>query len=221
MALEAERAFASNSAHELRTPIAGSLAQTHRLVAELGDGPTKERALQIEASLMRLKHLSEKLLQLARAEAGLGASAGAVNLLPALDVVVDDFRRTLRSEGTLHYEVSPDANLFATMDVDAFGIAIRNLLENAHRYGDLSQPITVRAGAGSVEISNGGASVPADRLSRLTDRFVRASDRGQGAGLGLAIVVSLVQQAGGHLELISPVQGSDKGFMVRIVLPTS
>ena len=67
-ALDAERAFASNSAHELRTPIAGALAQTQRLIAELPDGPLKRRAHGIEASLSALGHLAEKLLQLARAE---------------------------------------------------------------------------------------------------------------------------------------------------------
>jgi two-component system OmpR family sensor kinase len=218
-ALEAERAFASNSAHELRTPIAGSLAQTQRLLAELADTPARDRALQIEASLLRLKHLSEKLLQLARAEAGLGASGEAVDLLPALNVVVDDFQRGLPAGRVLTYEVAPGADLRAPMDVDAFGIAVRNLLENALRYGAADEPLTITAASKAITVSNGGPGVPADKLAHLTDRFVRASDQAQGAGLGLAIVDSLVRQSGGRLELNSPIPGRTDGFAARIVLP--
>lgn len=217
-ALEAERSFASNSAHELRTPIAGSLAQTQRLIAELGNTPARQRALQIEASLLRLKHLSEKLLQLARAEAGLGAVEEAVDLLPALKVVLDDFARDLPADG-LVYESDGSATLTAAMDVDAFGIAIRNLLENAARYGVPNAPIIVRTAAHTVEIVNDGAAVAPEKLSQLTRRFVRGSEHVHGSGLGLAIVEGLVQQAGGDLQLESPVRGSNRGFVARLVLP--
>jgi two-component system OmpR family sensor kinase len=202
----------------LRTPIAGSLAQTQRLIAELDSGPAKERALQIEASLLRLMHLSEKLLQLSRADAGLGSVAEPVDLLPALKVVVEDFGRSQPSV-RLVFEPTPDVDLRALMDVDAFGIAVRNLLENAQRYGAADTPIVVRASVGTVEVTNGGPPVPPDKLARLTDRFVRASDHAQGAGLGLAIVAGLVGQAGGQLELHSPIPGQESGFLARIVLP--
>jgi two-component system OmpR family sensor kinase len=217
-ALEAERSFASNSAHELRTPIAGSLAQTQRLIAELGDSPARDRALQIEASLRRLEHLSEKLLQLSRAEAGLGAVAAPVDLLPALKVVVEDFGRRLPPE-RLTFAVAPDADLRAPMDVDAFGIAVRNLLENARLYGDAAEPISVTASSGQIEIRNGGPAVSAEKLATLKRRFVRGSSQAQGAGLGLAIVESLVRQAGGQLDLLSPLPDRSDGFLARIVLP--
>ena len=175
--------------------------------------------LQIESSLLRLMHLSEKLLQLARAEAGLGASGEVVDLLPALNVIIEDFRRGLPAGRALSYDVAPGADLRAAMDVDAFGIAVRNLLENALRYGDAVKPLSVTASSGAINVSNGGPAVPASKLAHLTDRFVRASDDAQGAGLGLAIVDSLVRQSAGSLELSSPIPGRTDGFVARIVLP--
>ena len=69
-ALEAERSFTGNSAHELRTPIAAALAQTQRLLAEMPDNAIRERARTVELALRELSRLSEKLLQLAKAEGG-------------------------------------------------------------------------------------------------------------------------------------------------------
>ena len=220
-ALESERAFAANSAHELRTPIAGSLAQTQRLIAELGDGPGRDRALQIETSLLRLRHLSEKLLQLSRAEAGIGSSGESVDLLPALRLLIDDIARSPATPRQVDLSIDPGASLVAPMDVDAFGIAVRNLLENARLYGPATEPIRVDVKQGVIDISNGGPVVPATQLANLTSRFVRASSETSGSGLGLAIVETLLQQAGGSLELASPIPGLADGFRARIVLPTA
>lgn len=218
VALEAERDFAANSAHEMRTPIAGSLAQTQRLLAEIGPGPARDRALHIESSLLRLRHLSEKLLQLSRAEAGLGAAETAVDLLPALRLLIEDFDRS--HPGQVELSIAAAADLDVAMDVDAFGIVMRNLLENADLYGG-GGLIRVRVATGVVEVSNGGPAVPADKLSQLAKRFVRASSDQQGSGLGLSIVESLMRQSGGRLELVSPLPGQPDGFAAQLFLPTS
>ena len=219
-ALEAEQAFAANGAHELRTPIAGSLAQTQRLIAELETSPARDRAVQVEASILRLRQLSEKLLQLSRAEAGIGSAANAVDLLPALGLLVDDLSRALTPPRTIELSAQPGARLDAALDIDAFGIAIRNLLENARLYGSTAELIRVDVKNGVIEIGNGGPTVPPEQLAKLTNRFMRARSDTQGSGLGLAIVETLLRQAGGRLELLSPIPGRADGFCARVILPT-
>ena len=97
-AMDIEKEFAANSAHELRTPIASALAQTQRLAVELGDHPAGSRVLEVENSLRQLSQLSEKLLQLARLDAGFALSDVRVDLEPVVELVVRDFRKPRRRD---------------------------------------------------------------------------------------------------------------------------
>jgi len=218
-ALEAERQFAANSAHELRTPIAGALAQTQRLIAELPDGAARERATRIEASLVNLARLSEKLLQLARAESGIGLAAAPTDLVPVLRIVVDDLTRSTQAEGRIRLEIASGLRVERAVDVDAFAIVMRNLIENALIHGAADEPVGVMVDSGGIfSVRNGGAVIPAERLVDLTGRFRRGDTIALGAGLGLAIADSFARHMGGRLELRSPPPGHDAGFEARLVL---
>src|SRR5690606_34708819 len=93
-ALESERRFAANSAHELRTPLAATLAQVQRLRHDAPTGPLQARAAQIEASLKELARLAEKLMQLAKAEGGGVLAETPQDLALLLSHVVEDLQRT-------------------------------------------------------------------------------------------------------------------------------
>ncbi len=217
-AFEAERALAANSAHELRTPIAGSLAQTQRLVDELDGHPAQERALRVENSLQRLSALAAKLLALSRADSGTARVAAPVNLLPALRLIVDEAAGSQETRGRIRLETAPDAQLAAPIDIDAFGIVLRNLIENALAHGASGCEVLVAVPSRNVvEITNGGPTVPAERLAVLTHRFERGETDAPGSGLGLAIVDTIMGQVGGRLELLSPAVGRTDGFTARLV----
>ncbi|HVY51061.1 MAG TPA: HAMP domain-containing sensor histidine kinase [Devosia sp.] len=212
-AIEAERAFAANSAHELRTPVAGSLAQTQLLVSELADQPQRDRARQIEESLLRLRAITDKLLQLSRAEAGVAASGKPVDLVPALRVLIEDVRRGARDRD-VSLVIPEGLALMAAIDLDIFGIMMRNLLENALLHGE--PPILVRAAPGCIAVSNGGPVVPPATLARLKTRFARGKTIAPGSGLGLAIADAIAAQAGWALELASPRPGHADGFQATV-----
>jgi two-component system OmpR family sensor kinase len=217
-ALESERAFAANSAHEMRTPVAAALAQVQRLGAELAGRPEQPRALlervaQVEGTLRRLANRVAKLLQLARADSGQAASSESADLLPVLHLVIDEYTRSDAAAGRIRFDAGKAERLPARIDIDAFAIAFRNLLENALIHGDPAMPVRVAVGADrSVRIINGGAVVPPDVLEKLTQRFVRGQTAAEGSGLGLAIAEKILRQAGGRLALHSPATGSDAGF---------
>jgi two-component system OmpR family sensor kinase len=221
-ALDAERAFAANSAHELRTPIAGALAQTQRMIAELDEPKDRRRARDVETTLKRLAALAEKLMQLSRADAGIGLADQRVDLMPVLDLVVDECAKRLDDPERIRYLKPDGVALVADMDMDAFAMAARNLIDNALKHGAADGAVEVKVEAnGVVRVVNDGPAIPHETLARLKQRFARGDTRHAGSGLGLAIVETVMAQTGGKCELFSPAPGRVDGFEARLTLSAS
>jgi Signal transduction histidine kinase len=214
-AMELEHAFTANSAHELRTPIATALAQIQRLQNILPSGSSQEQAAKIEQSIKRLSRLSEKLMQLAKAESGLLMSTESHDLIGLLRLIVDEFKRSY-PHAVIHLKIPDTETFISNLDADAFAILVQNLLDNALKYGDSHAPLEVSFSAGTLSIVNKAAIIPADQLAQLRRRFVRNNTQVDGSGLGLAIVDAIVTGSGATMTLHSPATHRSDGFEVRI-----
>jgi two-component system OmpR family sensor kinase len=215
-AFTAERSFAANAAHELRTPLAGALAQVQRLRQALPDPESAGRAAEIEATLKRLTRLSERLMQLARAEGARLLAEVPQDIRPVLQIVAGDFARGADA-GRVMLSL-PDTAVPSDIDPDAVAIISRNLIENALRHGDAG-PVGVTLDLdGTLCVVNGGPPVAPADLAALRGRFVRGRDAGAGSGLGLAIVQTMAERLGTALRLTSPLPGKDTGFSACICL---
>ncbi|WP_135451280.1 sensor histidine kinase [Tabrizicola caldifontis] len=217
-AFESERSFAANAAHELRTPLAGAIAQAQRLQAEMRDADARARAGEIEANLKRLTRLAERLLQLARAEGGRLRRGFVADVRPVARLIVDELAR-VGGPGCIRLTL-PATAVLTDLDPDAFAILLRNLIENALRHGRADCPVdVVLSGDGTLIVANEGPVVPADDLARLTQRFERAKSGATGSGLGLAIVRSIAERTGSSFEIRSPRAGGDSGFEAIYRIP--
>ena len=219
-ALEAERSFTYNSAHELRTPIAAALAQAQLLAARAEQTALHEPAGALVAALSRLARLAERLLALARADGAQALADEWVDLSRVIRLTVDEFSRSPRLLG--RSVVAQAAPVRVRGDLDAIGLALRNLVENALVHGAGGSFIRVtcaetREGV-SLAVIDDGPGVPQSELPSLMKRFARGSGAAEsGAGLGLSIVDTLARRMGAKLELFSPPEGRRNGFEARLV----
>jgi two-component system OmpR family sensor kinase len=216
--LESERSFTANSAHELRTPVAAALAQTQRLIVESNDTDTLKRAGQIELALKRLAALSEKLMQLAKSEGGSLIAAESKDIIPVLELVINDFAQTSDAANRIMVNL-PDRPVLIRMDPNSFAILMRNLIENALKHGDPESAVRVYLSTdGLLRVVNGGKVVPGDILKNITRPFVRGQSTEDGTGLGLAIASAIITGSGGSINFASPATGCTDGFEVIIQL---
>lgn len=210
-AFDAERSFSANSAHELRNPIASARAQIELLAANPGDPSMPERLRMVTASLTNIGQRIERLLQLSRADAGIGLFNAPADLVDITRMLVAD--HASRGADIVLHDDTPSV-LEVVADGDAIGIIVQNLIDNALANASAGSRVDVRiAHDGVLHVINDCAAVDQDLLAVLSQRFKRK--RGAkigGYGVGLSIVGALVEQVGGRIELKSPATGRVTGF---------
>ncbi|MGO4395619.1 ATP-binding protein [Variovorax sp. M-6] len=212
--LDVERALAANAAHELRTPLA---AARLRLQTALEHDLRRADVLAALEALQTLGHRAEKLLQLSRAESGASLTRAPIDLVQLAGTVAQEFWQDPRVNARLTLKVPDSAAPIALGDVDALAIALRNLVENALRYGRGRVVVEVMAPC-TLAVRDFGPGVSPDQLSTLQNRHVRHGADRAGYGLGMSIVGTIVEKLGARLDLASPPPGAATGFEARIVL---
>lgn len=228
-ALQGEKGFTTNAAHELRTPVAVALAQVQRLRADVrssgaaaGEGNLADpgRVDRIEAALLRMSRLVARLLQLARADAGLGAAAAAQDVAALLVLVLEERLRDPAAAARLVVD-APKVGVPARIDPDAFAILAGNLLDNAFEHAPPEATIHVTlSGDGVLTIANDGSVMTQATVATLVRRFHRGTRSGAGFGIGLHIADTIARQAGGALTLASPAPGC-RGGLVATFIPAT
>jgi two-component system sensor histidine kinase TctE len=224
-----QKRFIGDAAHQLRTPLAGLKSQTEIALQSTTDPELRARLQRVHDSATRSAHLVNQLLTLARAEP---------ESLMAHDRKRFDLQRmaqTLTAEWVpralrVHIDLGLDDSAHSPVWVEANELLMRealtNLIDNALHYAGPDSQVTVRVTTDNASATphallqvsdNGPGLAPADR-ERVFERFVRASDVGQGCGLGLAIVKEIVERHQGTVQLD---EATPHGLCVSIRLPLS
>jgi signal transduction histidine kinase len=214
---EADRRFAADVSHELRSPLQTLSAATSvldRRREEL-DGRTGAAVELIRAEVSRFEHLVTDLLELAKTD------------LPAERRPTDVVALTRSAAAARGLDpgvvaVSGTTDL-VELDPRRFEQLLVNLLDNAvkHGGGAVRVGLDVRSDGLVLEVDDEGPGVPADERGLVFDRFARgraASARGgsEGTGLGLALVAQHVQAHRGTVDIADRPGG---GARFRVTLP--
>lgn len=204
---ETTERFFVNAAHELRTPIAILQVRVDTL-------PSGKEKAHLQSGIKRLTAITNQLLDIEKYRQK-PASKTQVELNSLVSKVVADLAPFAFNEG---YEISFDTHseeAFVVGEPDALERAFTNLVRNAIQYGGKSGEISVIVETdGSVQISDQGIGIAADKHARIFEPFYRINPHGSGAGLGLSMVHDIVTSHGGFIRLKSS-PGAGSTFTVR------
>jgi two-component system OmpR family sensor kinase len=203
-ALDIQKAFVADAAHELRTPLAAVQIQS-QLVARAKDDTARSEALaDLQAGVTRATRLAEQLLALARSEPDGLAATNAIDLRALLQDCVVAYAPLAQNRSVdLGIEASEAATVIG--DADALRVMFNNLVDNATKYtprgGRVDVGLDVEEGHPVVRIADSGPGIEPAERDRVFDRFYRAgagANRARtdvaGSGLGLAIVRRIATQ---------------------------
>ena len=203
--LGAQRAFVSDAAHELRSPLTALKLQMQLLQRAPDDAARAEAAIALNAGIDRAARLVEQLLALARAEPGALAAESALDLSELARSAVVDTLPFAHARGT-DIELFADAPVAVHGDAAALGVLVRNLVDNAVRYAPRGSRVELRVrdenGAAVLWVDDAGPGIPPEERERVFDRFYRHAPGDEaGSGLGLAIVRSVAERHGASVTL--------------------
>jgi signal transduction histidine kinase len=211
-AQQRQRSLVSDTAHELRSPIASIRAQLEVALDHPKAQDWNVTAAEVLADVMRLARLAEDLLVLARLdERGAQGPAGRV-----VDMAVLVKEEAGHNAGArVPVTATAGGPLLVCGDADGLRRMVRNLIDNALRYAKSGVAVAVAADGPDVvvTVTDDGPGIPAADRERAFDRFVRLDearsrdgDEAGGAGLGLAIVraTALAHRGTATLEEAGP-----------------
>ena len=215
--------FSADLAHELRTPIANMLGEAQ--VALTRDRTAAEYRETIESSVAeceRLSRIVDNLLFVARVDAEREPIARKQFDARAAVEKIAAFYQTVADDHEVAINCSGEGEVYA--DPDLFERAVGNLLDNALRFtprnGSIHIALSPYDGDFEVAVTDTGCGIAPEHLPRIFDRFYRVEpSRGSdGAGLGLALVKSIVDLHHGSAKIESQ---PGKGTTIKLMFPGS
>jgi two-component system OmpR family sensor kinase len=217
-----QKQFASDAAHELRTPVTVILTQTQMALSRDRDAAAYKQTLEAcQRAAQRMRKLIETLLELARFDAGQEVLKHLKFDLAETVADCTDMIQPLAEERKVKITANL-APLEISGDPERLGQVVTNLLTNAIQHnqpeGEVRLKLEAQNGLAVLEISDTGKGIAAKDLPRIFERFYRADNSRTGAGnsgLGLSICKAIVEAHGGTIEA-SSVESEGTTFTVRL-----
>lgn len=223
LSFNAEKRFASDASHELRTPVSIILAECEYARANAQTVEDYQESLDVvERQGRRMSGLINQLLNITRMDQGTQAiSREEADFSELVDVVTDEAVRASGKDFTVEKHIEPGVT--ANIDVGLMSRLVQNLVENACKYtpdgGKITVSLHAAGGRATLTVSDTGIGIAKRDLGHIWERFWQAdSSRGvdRGSGLGLAMVKQIADAHGGKLSVESePGQGSSFSYSME------
>jgi two-component system, OmpR family, sensor histidine kinase MprB len=213
--LAAQRRLVSDASHELRTPLA-SLRINVDVLAENPDLPADERKeilSRVTDQVAELGRLVASVTDLARGE----PPAAEVSPVRLNAVVAEALEAARRDWPRTEFDAYLDGGVIHG-NAERLRVAVKNLLDNAAKFGPPEGPVHVRLHGGEFTVRDHGPGIAEEDLPFIFDRFYRAlsSRSAPGSGLGLAVVREIAVWHGGTIVAGPAPHG---GAVMRLTLP--
>ena len=220
LSMEMQRRFVADAAHELRSPLAALTLQAERLEAVNMPAPARERLNILRTGLNRACALLNQLLTLARAQGHRQEKSESLSLMALFRQVLSDMLPLAEAKNIDLGIASVDDVVIALPPMAAASI-LKNLVDNAIRYTPEGGCIDLYAGyahgAPFFSVSDTGPGIPPEEMNRVFDPFYRVlGNTATGSGLGLSIVKTLVESAGGTVSLENLNTGKGTGLRATV-----
>lgn len=212
----AEKRFASDASHELRTPIAVIIAECEYARQNAKTVEDYEESMEVvERQSRKMSALINQLLNITRMDQGTQRlSFERANYSELCEIVCDEAAVASGRDVQLEKDIEP--GVYANMDVGLMARLVQNLVENAFKYtaegGKVRVSLRAQSGRLRLEVRDTGIGIDKKDLPHIWERFWQAdSSRGvdRGSGLGLSMVKQIAEAHGGRLEVESrPGEGS-------------
>ena len=216
--------FVSDASHELRTPIAVIKGYADMLDRWGKDDPKilEESITAIRKESSHMNELVEQLLFLARGDSG----RQPVNIehISINEVMKEVYEESLMIDGNHTYEFKSSGNIEADADEAMLKQAVRILVDNAAKYTDKGDGITLGCGYNDdgrpmLYVQDNGIGMSSEDVKHVFERFYRADNarysKAQGSGLGLSIAKWIIDRHGGYFDVLSR---KDIGTRITVIL---
>lgn len=224
---EFQERFVAILGHDLRNPLSAidmGVSLLRQRAADRGDEVASRVLARMQSSSRRMTRMVEQILDLTRTRlaGGLGITPATMDLLPTINVVVEELRTA--QPGCI-IEVEGEASVSGAWDRDRLARVFSNLIGNAIHHGDRTRPVRVLVEAEGdcviVTIHNYGPPIPESVRAELFSpwrRGVRDSRTSETEGLGLGLYISR-EIVRGHAGDIDVTSSAEHGTTFRVKLP--
>ena len=222
-AMDGQRRFVADAAHELRSPMTALSLQAERLAACSLQVSARERLLSLCQGIERSRQLKDQLLSLAAAQAAVPRPQARIGVHAVYRRVLEDLLPLAEQKHLdIGVEGSADVQLLIN-PMDLFTL-IKNLVDNAIRYtpagGTIDLCLAQTDTCVCLQVKDSGPGISVEEHDRVFDPFYRTLGSGEtGSGLGLSIVRAIAERVGAKVALGFTDETSRRGLCVSLWFP--